>query len=281
MGLKEAVVFRLAKHWIAGTTADAALVEAADANRRGLDVALNYLGEEVTEATEADANVSEYMNLQKAISEKGIRGHVSVKLTQFGLLVDEQSARRRFGQVLENARALHQELYVDMEGSSVLERTLQIYTDALSSYDMVGIALQAYLRRSGSDLEGLLDKGARVRLVKGAYNEPPELVFKTRREISENFAVLMESLFKRGKDFLIATHDPALIRKGKELAGSNQARFEFQMLKGIQDGLKVELVRDGFRVGEYLPYGASWWAYSKRRVTEHPSNIILLIRSLV
>jgi proline dehydrogenase len=135
------------------------------------------------------------------------------------------------------------------------------------------------MRRSESDLDNMLKIGARVRLVKGAYRETSDVVFPTRAETNRNFSKLSKILFEKGDNFAIATHDPKLIDEAKKLAELSHANFEFQMLKGIQDPLKDELALSRYRVGEYLPYGDRWYAYSKRRITEHPSNILLLLRS--
>jgi proline dehydrogenase len=137
------------------------------------------------------------------------------------------------------------------------------------------------MRRSESDLKVLLDDGAKIRLVKGAYKENPNVVFRGRDEIRDSYVRLMEMLFDRGEGFAIGTHDSALVERAKKLADAKHVDFEFEMLKGIRDELKMELVKSGYKVSEYLPYGDQWYAYSTRRLKEHPSNIWLLLRSLV
>ena len=167
-----------------------------------------------------------------------------------------------------------------MENSRFLERTLEIYLRTRERFENVGLALQAYLRRSEGDLTRLIDKGARIRLVKGAYREPHSLVFPTRGEVTKNYSKLMGILFQRADNFAIGTHDSRMINEAKRLSESRHANFEFEMLKGVRDELKDELVSSGYSVGEYLPYGAEWYRYSRRRISEHPRNILLLIRSL-
>ncbi len=279
MGLKEGLLLKLARRWIAGVDLDSAVKDAKEANKRGLNVVVNFLGEEITDPSIADSHLQEYLSLQQAISQNGVRGCVSVKLTQFGLVSDEGGARKRLQQVVREASRLGQLLWVDMESSRYLEKTLEIYSEFREENDNVGVALQSYMRRSESDLDNLLELGARVRLVKGAYREPPDIVFPARAEASRNFSKLMKTLFEKGDNFAIATHDPKLIDEARKLAESSHANFEFQMLKGIQDSLKDELSNSGYRVGEYLPYGDQWYSYSKRRIAEHPSNILLLLRS--
>jgi proline dehydrogenase len=281
LGLKELLLLRVARRWISGVDLDSAIKDAKRANSRGMGAILNYLGEEITDQSVADAHLQEYLNLQRAIHSDGIDGCASVKLTQFGLMGDEQRAAERLERCAANAEELGQPLWIDMEGSRFTSKAIEIYLDALQRHRALGVAIQAYMRRSEGDLNRILDKGGRVRLVKGAYREPPELVFRSRSSISENYAKLMSVLFERGDNFAIATHDSSLVSKAKKLAESSHAKFEFEMLKGIRNELKEELVRSGYRVSEYLPYGELWYPYSRRRLSEHPSNVILLLRSLL
>ncbi len=281
MGLKERVVLPLAKRWIAGVTLDSAIADAKVANSRGLGVIVNFLGEEIKDPAEADAHAAEYLRLQQAISDAGVNGFASVKLTQLGLGSDEQGMNARLEKIASNAERLKQLLWVDMEGSGFTDVTVRTYLEAHRKHPGIGVALQAYTRRSESDLKAILDAGGKVRLVKGAYRESRDFVYPTREEVSANFARLMVMLFERGEGFAIATHDSKLVDRAKDLAASKHVEFRFELLKGIRDDLKGDLVKSGYKVSEYLPYGDRWWAYSKRRITEHPSNIWLLLRSLV
>jgi proline dehydrogenase len=281
MGLKELTLLRLAKRWISGVDLDSALADAKKANSRGMGVVVNFLGEEITDPATAESHTGEYLRLQQRMSEEGIRGFASVKLTQLGLGADDAGAAERLERIAANSERFNQALWIDMEGSSFIERTLSIYLASLSKHRNLGIVLQAYMRRSESDLPRLLDAGAKVRLVKGAYRESREVVYPSRKEVSGSFSRLMGTLFDRGDGFAIATHDSALVEEAKKLAESKHVDFEFEMLKGIRDELKGDLVKSGYRVSEYLPYGDRWFAYSKRRITEHPSNILLLLRSMV
>ena len=280
MSFGSGLLLRVARRWIAGTDMDSALADAKQANSRGFGVVMNYLGEDVTDRAVADSHRQQYLKLQEAIASSGINGFVSVKLTQFGLGSDDEGAMARLEAVAENAARLHQLLWLDMEGSAAVDKTLGAYESLLSRRGGVGLALQAYMRRSENDLKELLDHGAKVRLVKGAYREPSDVVFPTRREVSENYRVLMRSLFDRGDDFAIATHDSKLIEEAKKLADAKHVNFRFEMLKGIRNELKEELTSSGYTLFEYLPYGGEWYAYSRRRLTEHPSNVLLLLRSL-
>jgi len=281
MGLKAVLLLRLAKHWISGIDLDAARADAKKANSKGMGVVVNFLGEEITDPAIAESHAGEYLRLQQRISEEGIRGFASVKLTQLGLGADDAGAADRLERITANSERFNQALWIDMEGSSVTERTLSMYLTSLSKHRNLGIVLQSYMRRSESDLPKLLDAGAKVRLVKGAYRESREVVYSSRKEVSASFSRLMGMLFDKGNGFAIATHDSALVEEARKLAESKHVDFEFEMLKGIRDELKGDLVKSGYLVSEYLPYGDRWFAYSKRRITEHPSNILLLLRSMV
>ena len=281
LGLKEHLVLPLAKKWIAGVNLDSALKDAKKANSRGVGVVVNFLGEEIKDPGMADASAEEYLRLQGALSDNRVNGYVSVKLTQLGLGSDDEGMRRRLEKIASNAEDLSQLLWIDMEGSAFTDKTMETYLEVHGKHPKVGVALQAYAKRSGSDLGAILNEGGRVRLVKGAYREGPEFVYPTRAEVNKNFERLMVMLFDRGDGFAIGTHDSVLIDRAKTLSASSHADFHFELLKGIRDDLKEELSRSGYKVYEYLPYGDRWWAYSKRRITEHPSNIWLLLRSLI
>jgi proline dehydrogenase len=280
LGLRRDLVFRIAKRWIAGKDMAAGLAAAKEANGKGFDTLLNFLGEDVTDATVVDHQTTEYVDLQKAIGAGGIKGAVSVKLTQLGLLIDPSQAEETLSGLSSGASTLGQELWLDMESSKFTDQTIQMYQRLLPKNKNVGLALQAYMRRSGDDLGPLLDSGAMIRLVKGAYRESNQVIYPSRRQVSDNYSNLMHRLFERGNNFTIATHDSALIDEARKLSDSSHAKFAFGMLRGIRDELKVELVASGFRVVDYIPYGDQWYEYSIRRMREHPSNIWLLLRSL-
>ncbi|MDG6914104.1 MAG: proline dehydrogenase family protein [Nitrososphaerota archaeon] len=281
MGVKEKVVLPLAKRWISGPDLSAAIDDAKKANSRGIGAVVNFLGEEIMDPTAADAQVEEYLRLQAALADGGIRGFASVKLTQLGMGSDDEAMRNRFDKIAANAEKTSQLLWIDMEGSKFTEKTVATYLDAHDHHRSLGVAIQAYARRSEADVDAILNRGGMVRLVKGAYREGSDFAFPTKPEINKNFERLMTALFERGDGFAIATHDGALIERAKVLAESSHAKFRFELLKGIRDDLKVDLVKSGYAVSEYLPYGDRWWAYSKRRISEHPSNVWLLLRSMV
>ncbi len=276
------MMYGAAKRWIAGKDRETALAKAKEANAKGLGTIMNYLGEDVKDPRVADSNFEEYLKLQRAVRDSGIDGCVSVKLTQFGLgVLDDSAVLEKVGRLVEEAEGMKRMLWIDMEGSAVTTRTLQIYSKLLEAHGNVGVALQSYLRRSEDDLRNLMEIGGKVRLVKGAYREPSDIVFHSREQITENFLKLMRTLFEKGQGFAIATHDSRPIEEAEKLHESSPgAKFEFEMLKGIRDDLKLRLAKAGYRVVDYMPYGEEWYAYSMRRIKEHPSNIWLLLRSL-
>lgn len=281
MGLKERIVLPLARRWISGVTMDSAIEDAMKANSRGIGVVVNFLGEEIKDSATADAHADEYQRLQLALHEGGINGFASVKLTQLGLGADEAGMSFRLEKIAANSERLKQLLWIDMEGSAFTDATIKSYIVAHENHRGIGVALQAYAKRSASDLKTILDAGGRVRLVKGAYRESRDFVYSTRQEVRENYAKLMRVLFERGEGFAVATHDSTLVEAAKKLAEPRHVDFRFEFLKGIRNELKDELVSSGYPVFEYLPYGDRWYAYSKRRITEHPGNLLLLFRSLV
>lgn len=280
MGIKEDLVFKIAKRWISGKDLSGGVEGARDANKRGLGAIMNYLGEEVTDVGIAQKSVDEYLALQRAIHDHGLDGCTSVKLTQLGLAMDESFLEAKVEEIAKNAATLNQFLWIDMESSKVTTKTIEVYLHLLEKHREIGLALQSYMKRSEKDLTMLLEQGAKIRLVKGAYRESPDIVFTSREEVSRNFSKLMKMLFERGEGFAIATHDSVLIDEARQLSqGGRSVGFEFEMLKGIRDDLKPELVSSGFRTVEYIPYGSDWYPYSMRRIMEHPSNIWLLLRS--
>jgi len=281
LGLKERVVLPLAKRWISGVAMDSAIEDAKKANSKGIGAVVNFLGEEIKDPATADAHGSEYLRLQQALADAGINGFVSVKLTQLGLGSDNEGMERRLEKVATNADRLRQLLWLDMESSKFTDATIKTYLAARERHLGMGVALQAYLKRSESDLKTILDAGGKVRIVKGAYRESHDIIYSTKKEVADNFARLMGTLFERSEGFAIGTHDTILVDQAKKLAESSHTNFRFELLKGIRDELKDELVKSGYKVYEYLPYGDSWYAYSKRRIKEHPSNVWLLLRSLV
>lgn len=276
--LMERLLFRVAKKWVAGYSADDATVAAQDANRRGISAILNFLGEDAGDKTQVELAVREYLSLMDLMKTKNIRGCVSAKPTQLGLAVDYDTCLRNFFLLAKKASELGQFLWIDMESAKFTEDTITIYLEVLKDHPMTGVAIQAYLRRSGADILHIIEHGGKVRLVKGAYHEPEEHAFATTEEVDRNYSHLLKMLAQGGRFFAVATHDDRLVNEAINLHADN---CEFQMLMGIRDELKSRLIARGLPVSEYIPYGSQWLPYSVRRLRERKRNLLLLARSLV
>lgn len=279
-GLMERLLFRVAKRWVAGYNADEAIDAALDTNSHGMSAIINFLGEDTTDAKLIGMTVNEYLLLMDFMHARKVHGCVSVKPTQLGLTIDYNTCLQNFSRLAARARELGQFIWLDMESVKSTEGTIAIYLDLYKQYDMIGVAVQSYLRRSASDLLHIIECGGKVRLVKGAYHESEEHVFVTDEEVNANYSKLMKMLFESNNYFAIATHNSDLIEEAISM-GKNNTKFEFQMLKGIRDELKLELVTKGFAVAEYIPYGSQWLPYSVRRILERKRNLLLLARSLI
>lgn len=283
--LLERLLFRVARKWIAGYNTEEAIAAALDSNRRGMSAILNLLGEHATDARTVESTVEEYLTLVNTMHKLKVKGCISAKPTQLGLETSYDICLRNFIKLAAKASAAGQLLWIDMESVKFAEDTFAIYLELLKEHGMVGVAIQSYLRRSASDLLHIIESGGKVRLVKGAYHESGEHAFLARNEVDANFSKLMKMLFEaqgRKNDFAVATHDSRLIEEAAALSSaSGNSGFEFQMLMGIRDDLKSQLVSKGFAVAEYIPYGRRWLPYSVRRIRERKRNLLLLARSLV
>jgi proline dehydrogenase len=277
--LIERLLYRLAKRWVAGYSANEAMGTALDANRHGMSAILNFLGEDIRDSKLVDVTVSQYLLLMDLMNAKKVHGCVSVKPTQIGLTIDYDTCLQNFHRLAAKAREVGQFIWLDMESVKSTEDTIAIYLDLYKQYNMIGVAVQSYLRRSASDLLHIIEYGGKVRLVKGAYHESKEHIFVTNEEVNANYLKLMLMLFESNNYFAIATHDSSLIAEATRM-GKNTS-FEFQMLKGIRDELKIDLITMGFAVAEYIPYGSQWLPYSVRRIMERKRNLLLLARSLI
>ncbi len=279
--LMEKILFGVAKQWIAGDSINDALDSAFIAYKNGRHAIINKLGEYHTSKTQIKKTVKEYQKIMSALRKKKIRGAISVKPTQIGLSISKRECLKNFQTIIKAAIQSHIFVWVDMESSEHTDEIIEIYYDLFARYERLGIAIQANLKRTRNDLMDLLEHGAKIRLVKGAYKENSRIAFKTKEKVDENYKNLMKLLFKKGNEFGIATHDSKMIDLAIRLSKKNHRKFEFQMLKGIRDKLKPELVKKQFVVSDYIPYGTNWLAYSIRRVKERKRNILLLGHSLI
>ena len=274
--LMEKFLFRIAKQWIAGNTMSEALQSAKTANKNGMSAIINKLGEHMTVKDQINDTVSEYLALVLNLRKFKIYGGISVKPTQVGLSKSVDECTNNLEKIIEEAAHPQSFVWIDMESSEYTDSTIKIYLNLFERYERLGIAIQANLKRTEQDLKVLLEHGAKIRLVKGAYRENKKNAYKTRHEVDENYKKLTKMLFSYGNEFAIATHDSTMIELAMNLSKKRQRKFEFQMLKGIRDELKPVLVKSGFAVSEYIPYGANWLPYSIRRLKERKRNILLL-----
>jgi len=278
--LAERLFYRIAKRWIAGYTIEDAVKAAHDANNRNLSVILNRLGEHTPDRKLIQEYTEEYLRLIDVIHAEKIQGTISVKPSQVGLALDAPLFKNLILRILDRAEDEGLFLWIDMENSPYTDATVETYRELLQSHKSVGMCLQANMKRTENDLKDLLGRGGKLRLVKGAYPETSGVAFKRRSEVDANYVQLMTILFQQDNFFAIGTHDDKLINTAKQLSRDHKADFEFQLLKGIRDDLKPDLIKDGFRVSEYIPYGPEWYNYSKRRLRERKRNILLFVRSV-
>jgi len=259
-------------------------------NAQGIKTTLDHLGENTHTAQEAQAAAGEYLKILAAIQQNGLEANVSLKLSQMGLALDEELCYRNLAQIVAEAQASGSFVRIDMEGSDSTERTLRLYERLRAvGYDRVGVVIQAYLRRSEEDIRRLIVRGGAVRLCKGAYAEPPEVAFASKREVNRNYRRLLSLLLSEEAQALdvhtaIATHDAALINWAKRLIKERAIparRYEFQMLYGIRRDLQRQLAQDGYPVRVYVSYGQEWYPYFMRRLAERPANLFFLLRQLV
>jgi proline dehydrogenase len=274
----------LAKRFVAGETIDSAIEAVRELNRHGMSASLDFLGEDVLEREAAMRYRDVYLATEEAIARSGVDSNLSLKLTAIGLLIDEDFALHNLLAVVERARNnVDPFVRIDMEGSPVLDATLRLFERAFVEHQNVGIVLQAYLKRTGVDVERAIGLGARVRLCKGAYNEPPEIAYKSMPEIRVHYLRLARELLLRGKYPGIATHDRRLIAAVKEFvaeSGISRDRFEFQMLYGCRPKLQRTLVAEGYRLRIYVPFGTHWAGYFYRRVLERRENALFALSSI-
>ena len=278
------VARKLARRFVAGENLADALEAARSANQRNSLVTLNYLGENVRTLPEAAAARDAYLNLIAEITRQQLQAGISVKLTQLGLDLSEPEC-------LENARRLTQSaelagnfVRLDMESSAYTDRTLTIFRELRRSCSSVGVVIQAYLYRSEEDIRQLLLQGARIRLCKGAYKEPPSLAFPRKADVDRNYLHLMQTLLSSGIYHGIATHDPRMIDETCRYARQQRLStnsFEFQMIYGVRRDLQDRLVREGYRLRVYIPFGKEWFPYFIRRLAERPANVLFAIKAIL
>jgi proline dehydrogenase len=273
---------RLAKSFVAGETIEEALPRVEKMYERGLTTTLDILGESVEEREQSDKSVQDYLDLLDAIQSSGIPSHISLKLTQMGLDIDDEYCYENMVKIVTKAKSVGTFVRFDMEGSPHTQRTLDIFYRIREQFDNVGIVLQSMLYRTEKDLDKLNGIKAKVRLCKGAYKEPKEIAFQKMKDVREAFKNLSIKLFKEGVYPAIATHDDKLIDWTKEYVRENNIpneKFEFQFLYGIRAKTQQKLADEGYNVRLYVPFGTHWMPYYFRRLRERKENIWFVIKN--
>ncbi len=281
--IPRSIVWRVAQQYIAGENLADALQVIRLLNAQNIKATVDVLGEFVHSRSQASAARDMYLEVLEALEAHQLRSGISVKLTSLGMDIDEDFCYANLEQVVAKARECHRFVRIDMENSPYTSRTLAMYKQLRQSgYDNVGVVIQAYLKRSAQDIEDLAPYKASVRLCKGIYNEPPEIAYQDREVIRQQFKKLLGLLFDYGMFAAIATHDEALIRFA--IAEIHQRKltpkeYEFQMLLGVRERRRNQLVRQGYPLRVYVPFGKDWYGYSIRRLKENPYMLWSIVKN--
>jgi proline dehydrogenase len=272
------------RRFVAGETVEDAVRTSTELTARGLAVSLDHLGEDTTDAGQADATVKAYLVLLDRLQEAGLtaggRTEVSVKLSAVGQTISDELAEQGARTICDAARAGGTTVTLDMEDHTTTDRTLATLRSLRRDFPETGAVVQAYLRRTEDDCRALAGEGSRVRLCKGAYKEPPTVAFSTPAEVDASYVRCLEVLMRGDGYPMVATHDPALIARTLELAAGRTRDFEFQLLYGIRPLEQQRLAAAGHTVRVYVPYGDQWYGYLVRRLAERPANLAFFLRAL-
>jgi proline dehydrogenase len=273
--IPKAIVGRVARRYIAGTTLADGVQTVKRLNQSGMMTTMDLLGEDVKDAREAQAVRDNILPILQAIHQNSLNSNISIKPTQLGLSIDKEMGLRNISAILEEARKFGNFVRIDMEDAQTTDNTLEIYRRLRGEgFANTGVVTQAYLHRSESDVRSLVKEGANFRLCKGIYNESPSIAYKSRQEIRDNFLKLLRIILEGGSYVGIATHDDFLIDGAMNLIeelGLKPSQYEFQMLLGVRETRRNEIVKAGHRLRVYVPYGEQWYAYSTRRLKENPA----------
>jgi len=276
------LLFLGARRFVSGHTIEEAVVAVSRLNAEGISATLDVLGENVTDRRAAEDAVRAYLETLDWIRQERLDSGVSLKLTQMGLDIDRDYCRENMVRICERAAAGGSFVRIDMEGSAYTERTLNLFYELFQKHRNVGVVIQAYLHRSPQDVRRLVELGARVRLCKGAYKEPPSMVVQSMSEVRQNFISLATILLSQGNQPAIATHDDALVSWTQGYTAEQRIskdRFEFQMLYGVRSHTQRQLAAQGNRVRVYVPFGTRWLPYFYRRMRERKENVAFVVKN--
>ncbi len=274
---------RMARSFVAGETAEEALKQVQKLKDKGIMTTLDILGESVKDRAQSDKAVQDYLDLLDTLKKKEVDCHISLKLTQMGLDIDDEYCYQNMVKIVGQAAESRRFVRVDMEGSALTQRTLDIFYRLRKKYDNVGIVVQAYLHRTEKDVADILEAKGKVRLCKGAYKEPAEVAIKKMKDIRENFIKLTKMLFAASSCPAVATHDSKLIDWTKKYVEENnipREAFEFQLLYGLRNKTQQKLAAEGYRVRSYVPFGTHWIPYFSRRLRERKENVFVVIKNM-
>jgi len=275
---------RVSHRFVAGERLEEALAAAAALNAEGIGAILDLLGEGVTDLAGAAHAVEQYEEATDAIAERGLDSTISIKLSQLGQTVDRDACVANLNEILDHAQSVGVRVEDDMEDSSLVPDTLNLFREALIKHPETRLAIQAALRRTPLDLEAMASLKPRIRLVKGAYAEPMELAQRGKEEIKAQYKYLTDWLFRYGTDPAFGTHDGELVDYAREAAvkaGKSRKDFEIQVLYGIRRDLQQQLTAAGYRARVYIPFGEAWYPYLTRRMAERPSNLLFFLRAVI
>jgi proline dehydrogenase len=282
-------VRKAVRRFMPGETLEEAIAAAAALRELGLGTVLTELGENVSNAAQADQAARHYLTALETIGARGLDCHISVKLTQLGLDVDHARCRSNLRALLAHAREHHTFVWIDMEQHTYVDATLEIYREALSAFSNVGVCLQAYLYRTVNDLNALLPLGGGVRLVKGAYRERSDVAMPKKRDVDDNFLSLAKTMMGRdaresGLRAVFGTHDARLIndiQQHMDSTGEPRESAEFHLLFGIQRAEQARLAREHYRARILISYGEQWFPWYMRRLAERPANVLFVAKSML
>ncbi|MFY0761784.1 proline dehydrogenase [Metabacillus dongyingensis] len=273
-----------AARFVAGETIELAAAAIKELNKKGLDVTIDYLGEFVDNEAEANEMADHSIKAIEAIGRENLQSQLSLKMTSMGLDISNEVVLRNMRRILEAAKTHNVFVTIDMEDYSRCGRTIEIFKSLKKEYDNVGTVIQAYLYRTTKDIDDLNQFHPNLRLVKGAYKESPRVAFPEKKDVDENFKKIIKMHLVNGNYTAIATHDDAIIEFTKRFVKENSipnGQFEFQMLYGIRPERQLELVKEGYKMRVYVPYGTDWYGYFMRRLAERPANVAFVFKGMV
>lgn len=273
-----------ASRFVAGETIDLATAVIKDLNEKNLDVTIDYLGEFVDHEEEANEMADNSIKAIEAIGRENLRSQLSLKMTSMGLDISDEIVLRNMRKILDAAKTNHVFVTIDMEDYSRCQKSIDIFKELRKDYDNVGTVIQAYLYRTVKDIEDLNQYHPNLRLVKGAYKESPQVAYPEKKDVDENFKTIIKMHLLNGNYTAVATHDDAMIDFTKQFVKENNIQndqFEFQMLYGIRPERQLELVKEGYKMRVYVPYGTDWYGYFMRRLAERPANVAFVLKGIV